>query len=120
AEPAQGEHQLSVFLGDVGDLRLGGGGTEEGHGDQVVHRPGGLAVPVDELIHQVVRVLLAADGGDAPVQVHALLGRGDVPVGDGGGDGQVGGALGALGRRLALLGEDGLLQQLQIHVIAHR
>ena len=76
-----GQQQRAVLLVDVGDARLCGLGPQQGHGDQVVHRPGRLAIAVDELIHQVVRLRLAADGGDAAVQVHPLLRGGDVPVG---------------------------------------
>ena len=46
-ELLQGKDQLPVLLGDVGDVRLCHRRPEQGHGDQVVHRPGRLAIAVD-------------------------------------------------------------------------
>ena len=119
AEFLQGEEKLSILLCDVGDTEPGGVCPEEGHRKQVVHRPGRLAVAVDELIHQLVGLLLALHCGDAAVQVHPLLRGGDVFVRDGGGHAQIGGALRPGGQGLALLQQDGLLQQLEVHIIAN-
>ena len=60
----------------------GGGRPEEGHRNQVVHRPGGLAVPVDELIQHVHGVLLGLHLGDAAVHVQPQAQAVDVALGD--------------------------------------
>src|SRR5699024_1827144 len=113
-----GEDKLQAHapLHDLRDAAAGGGGAHEGHGDKVVDAPGGITVAVDELVGQIVGLLLAADGGDAAVEVHALLRRGDVLVGDGGRHGEVGGAFRRQLHLLAPLGEHRLLQKFEVHV----
>ena len=118
-ELVQGKEDAHPLLGDVRNGTVRRPAPEQGHRDQVVHRPGRIAEAVDELVGHVVRILRCADAGDAAVQVHALLRGGDVSVRDGGGHRQIGGALPALGRGLPLLLQHRLLQQLQVQVIAH-
>ena len=75
------DHDGRVLLADLGDARGGGPGAEQRDVDQVQHALGRVAVAVDDLVEQIVRVGLAADGGHAAVEVHALFAGGDVGLG---------------------------------------
>ena len=86
--------------------------------DQRVDARRRFAEAVDELVGQIVGVGLAADQRNAAVDVHALLGRGDVALGDVGRDSEIGRALGALRHCHAPRLEHGFAEELHIHIIA--
>ena len=91
---------------------------EKGNVDEVQHALWRLTVAVDDLVQQVVGVLLRADGGHAAVQIHPFLPPGDVIFVHVGGDVQVGGTFRRLGG-FALFLQNRLVQQLEVHVVAH-
>ncbi|CAN4029686.1 Stage III sporulation protein AG, partial [Dysosmobacter welbionis] len=118
-EHSQLQPQEAALLGDIGHAGLGRGRTQQGHVQQGQNGLGRLAVAVQHLVQQIRGVLVRADGGDAAVQVHPLFRRGDVPVRDMGVHRQVGGTLRLDPLLLATLLQDGLLQQLQVQVVAY-
>ena len=70
--------QRTAFLADFHDTARCGARTKQRNGNQIHDALRGIAVPVDDFIEQIVRVLLRADCRHAAIQIHPLLAGGDV------------------------------------------
>ena len=77
-----------------------------------------LAVAVDQLVEQLLRLLGGAQRRDAAVDIHALLARGNVALRKVRRNREVGGAFGALRGFFAALLKHGFFQKLQVHIVA--
>ena len=110
--------KVGPVLLDGVDAGGGGPGAEKGYVDQIEHRLRRVAEAVDQLVDDIVGILLGTDGSHAAVEVHPLLGGGNVTLVDIGLDGEITEAFGLLDPLLALGLQYGVLQELEIHVIA--
>lgn len=70
--------QRITLLADFHDTARCGARTKQCDGNQVHDALRGIAIPVDDFIEQIVRVLLRADCRHAAIQIHPLLAGGDV------------------------------------------
>ena len=107
-------------MGQVGDAELRRLSAEQGDVDQIQNALRRVAVAVHDLVQQIVGVLARADRRHTAVEIHSLLALFDVGLVDVRGDVEIGGALGWSGFLSALLLQNGLLQELEVHIIAHR
>ena len=105
-------------MDNIRDAGFPGNAPENGYLNQGVYPRRRVAVPVDDLIQQIVRFIFRPDHGDTPVNVHPLLGGRDIPVRDAGGNREVRRAVRPLRDRNAALLQDGLIQELHVHVVA--
>ena len=113
------KHQLPSLLGDVADACLRRRCPQQRHLQQRRHGLRRLSEPIQQFVQQLAGILRRAHGGNAAIQIHPLPGLGYISVRDIGRYGQVRCAFRANLRRLALLLQNRVAEQLQIHVVSN-
>ena len=104
---------------NIRDACRRGSGPQQRHRQQIHHALGRVTIAVDDLIKQIVGIGPTADRRHPAVQVHPLLAVGDVRLSDIRRHRQVRRTDRLLLSLLALLFQDGILQQLQVHIVTH-